>query len=278
MKYRTCKTRVAEETSTRVHLEAGVPQGSVLSPTLYSLYTADIPRNPHTYLGLYADDTAIAARSTKPNLSLRYTQRHLEDLEEWMERWKIKSNQNKTKAVFFSKRRHRPDTQILHNETDIPWTDEAKYLGVTLDRKLTWNSHTTKITNTANNRYQALLPLLNRRSKLNPHTKARIYKSIILPTLTYSPSTWCFAATTHLNKLQTTQNKILRRITGAPWYVRTAAIERDLKVNPIKETIKQNALSTYRKAMTHQNPLLKSAVNYDTNEVIIHKRPRLGMT
>ena len=60
---RKLRVKVANHLSTYWTIEAGVPQGSVLSPHLFTIYTADLPRTNTTFLALYADDTAIVART-----------------------------------------------------------------------------------------------------------------------------------------------------------------------------------------------------------------------
>jgi hypothetical protein len=50
--------------STPRDIEAGVPQGSILSPTLYSLYINDTPQTLGVYLGLFADDTYVYMQQT----------------------------------------------------------------------------------------------------------------------------------------------------------------------------------------------------------------------
>jgi hypothetical protein len=52
-------------------MQAGVPQGSVLSPTLYNLYINDTPQTPGVYLGLFADDTCQYATDRKEGYVLR---------------------------------------------------------------------------------------------------------------------------------------------------------------------------------------------------------------
>lgn len=174
---RTCIVRLESEYSDPVQQEAGVPQGSVLAPLLYTLYTNDPPRTRFTMLALYADNIAIASRSKFRDATVQYVQNKLDELEEWLKTWKVKANPQKTQAIFLTKRRHFPAT-ITQGGHDIPWTNTVKYLGGTLDRSLTWKAHIQNAISKANNKYLQLLPLLGRRSKLHYKTKARLYKSI----------------------------------------------------------------------------------------------------
>jgi hypothetical protein len=62
---RKFRVSVEGKMSTPRDIQAGVPQGSVLSPTLYSLYINDTPRTSGVYLGLFVGDTCIYATDRK---------------------------------------------------------------------------------------------------------------------------------------------------------------------------------------------------------------------
>ncbi|KAG8237487.1 hypothetical protein J437_LFUL017032 [Ladona fulva] len=118
---------------------AGVPQGSVLGPLLFNLFTHDMPRDfgRHVEIDLYADDLTMFASSIYKEQAVRYLQRAVDEMESYYKKWKINLNQEKTKALLF---------QLLHLEIDdhvIPWSLEATYLGLRLDAGLTWEHHTT---------------------------------------------------------------------------------------------------------------------------------------
>jgi hypothetical protein len=62
---RKFRVSIEDELSSPRNIQAGVPQGSVLSPTLYSLFINDTPQTPGVYLGLFADDTCILRQTAK---------------------------------------------------------------------------------------------------------------------------------------------------------------------------------------------------------------------
>jgi hypothetical protein len=109
---RKVKVSVEGELSTPRDIEAGVPQRSFLSPTLYSPYINDTPP-PGVYLRLFADDTCTYATDRKEGYVLRKFQRGLSAIETWCERWNIKINENKTQVNYFS-HRLRPPRLISH--------------------------------------------------------------------------------------------------------------------------------------------------------------------
>ncbi|CAH2086343.1 unnamed protein product [Euphydryas editha] len=154
---RTFRYRVEGTLSSPREIRAGVPQGSVLSPLLYSLYTNDIPipSDGKTKLAFLANDTAIFTTGISVKAITRRLQSAVTALGEWFRNWRREVNPDKSGAVHFAKHPHfvywqqgRPGTINLSG-TPIPWRKEAKYLGVTLDSKLSFRSHIARVRNRA---------------------------------------------------------------------------------------------------------------------------------
>jgi hypothetical protein len=87
------KFRVSVEgkMSTPRYVQAGVPQGSVLSPTLYNLYINDTPQTHSIHLALFADDVCLYATECKEGYVLRKIQLGLNSVVAWRESWNIKN-------------------------------------------------------------------------------------------------------------------------------------------------------------------------------------------
>lgn len=121
-------------------IKSGVPQGSVLGPFLYLIFTGDVPVTNDTLMATFADDTAILSSDTDPVRASEKLQNHLNLLQNWLEHWKINVNTNKsTQITFTTKRGTCPQVSI--NNAPIPVKTEVKYLGLHLDQKLTWKTH-----------------------------------------------------------------------------------------------------------------------------------------
>jgi len=80
---RKFRISVESELSTPSGIESGVPQGSVLVPTVYSLYIINTRRTPRVHIALFVDDTCIYATDSKENYVLTKPQRGLSAMEEW---------------------------------------------------------------------------------------------------------------------------------------------------------------------------------------------------
>jgi hypothetical protein len=85
------------------------------------------------------DDTAVIAPSRQPALLVRYLETYISDLERWLSEWRFAINVSKSSAVFFVKtgRRVPKPRSVQIFEEPIHWIDTARYLGVTLDKRLT---------------------------------------------------------------------------------------------------------------------------------------------
>jgi hypothetical protein len=84
-------------------MPAGLVQGVLISPVLFSLYDDMRVPSRHVELALYADDTAITATSRKSVLLIRYLETYLTDLERWLKEWRIAINASNSNAMLFAK-------------------------------------------------------------------------------------------------------------------------------------------------------------------------------
>ncbi|PNF34268.1 hypothetical protein B7P43_G16865 [Cryptotermes secundus] len=99
---RKFQIRVGNEKSEPQPIKAGVPQSSVLGPTLYTLFTSDLPTSSNITLGTFADDIAILSINKDPERAATDLQRHLSTLQNWFEKWRIRINENKTCYITFT--------------------------------------------------------------------------------------------------------------------------------------------------------------------------------
>ena len=141
---RTFVTKIKDTHSEVKDIKAGVPQGSVLGPILYTLYTANIPTTTNSAVLTFADDTVILVRHTNSETAVKLLQEHITKIEKWLQEKQIKANPNKCNHITFTLRKQ-IQPNILLNGTHITQTKQVKYLGLHLDTQLTRKQHTKSI-------------------------------------------------------------------------------------------------------------------------------------
>jgi hypothetical protein len=92
-------------------------------------------------LALFADDTCLYVTDRKEGYVLRKIQRGLDSMAAWCKQWNIKINEDKTPAIYFTRRNRPPDSLLTLNGRNIPFVNSVKYLGVLFDKTMTWILH-----------------------------------------------------------------------------------------------------------------------------------------
>ncbi|GBN36961.1 RNA-directed DNA polymerase from mobile element jockey [Araneus ventricosus] len=252
--------RVGNSFSSGRIIEAGVVQGSRLGPQCFSIFVNDITRNQETHICMYDDDTAIMSTGISQHSISGNLNTYLAEVGKWLIKWKIMVNVDKSQAVYFTRKRNPPPSTLYRKP--IQWSNETVYLGVTIDKTLTYNSHITKVRNKFNAAKLKLHPLLGKHSKLSLDNKLLTYKSLLRPIITYANPVWGAAAETYLKKLESLQ-KIARQVTNSPWYFRNNNILKDLNLQIIAGHNLKLAKNFFRKVDNSTNKALSTIPDYD---------------
>jgi len=261
--------RVNNEVTKLHSIASGVPQGSVLGPLLYILFTADFPLSNDTSIATYADDTVIMAVSRNPMIASIRLQNHLDSVQTWLKTWRIKANESKSIQVTFTLNKNSCPAVIINNIT-LHQSDEVKYLGIYLDRRLTWRKHIFMKRKQLGLQLRNLYWLVGKSSKLSFDNKILIYKSILKPVWTYGIQLWGTAAESNLDIIQRFQSKVLRLISNAPWYINNNIIHRDSNIQTIRQEIQTHSSKYIDRLRSHTNSL--AILSYLTDPDIVHQR------
>lgn len=180
-------------------LSLGVPQGSILGPTLFLIYINDLPTSiTNSELVLFADDTTLLRSSTDFASLQRDLELSMSDLLAWFSHNNLCLNSSKTVRTNFSLRSI-PASHVCHGA--------VKFLGVFVDSKLTWDPHIDYVVNNFSKNYfllRSLKPLVSASTLLS------VYHAYIHSRITYGILVWghCSAAV-RLFKLQRRSVRVL---------------------------------------------------------------------
>ena len=138
--------------SSFLRIECGVPQGSILGPIIFLLYTNDLPRvSTKLQFLLYADDTSIIYENSDTNTIIKSINMEMPKIIDWPKSNKLHINVNKTAAILF----HTIQKHISIDENStvidgniIPFTTNTMFLGINIENNLTWKAHINNITTT----------------------------------------------------------------------------------------------------------------------------------
>jgi len=229
-------------------IEAGVPQGSVLGPILFNLYFNKIsncisfsnlrkPPSTPASLALFADDLAAWCRSKRLNSISATLQATLNNIEEWMNKWRTKVSIAKTICTVFNKGKKNLGSQlkITYKNQVISSEQHPKFLGVTLDPSLTLSKHTQIIVDRAQKRINMIKSIKGKRWGASSKIIMTTYKALVRPILEYVPFGTLVLSQANYIKLERIQRQAVRKAYYWPRGTSTTDIYKKYKIESIMD-------------------------------------------
>ncbi len=263
---------------------AGVPQGSVLAPLLYLIYTHDIPppNHPTSKCLLYADDTALISVAKNSNqLNIR-TQNLLNRYSHWCSRWRVSLNPQKTQFIVFkhpNSKRTSQNPQLVNVNllgVRLAQQTEVDYLGVRFSRTLNWSSDVQRTLDKMRKRASLLGALCGRIGRCNPDTLIHTYNSFIRPVAEYRAIPYGVLPTHLSHKLTTLERRILRRCQYLPYRSPSGEVFLNTPNTPIltrfQSLRKQYVSRTLKGTNTHSQNTLRTP--WRPNQLPLFRRPK----
>lgn len=195
-------------------LNDGLPQGAVLSCLLFLLYIGDVP-GTYSRKFIFADDLALAIQAkTFMELEIALT-RDLDVMRKYLEKWRLRPNTEKTVvSVFHLWNKHAwRKLRVIFNGSVLEHEFFPKYLGVTLDRALTYNMNSQRIVAKVKPRINILRKLAGSTWGADTNVLRTTALALVFSVAEYSAPVWLESV--HTNRIDVALNEALRVITGS---------------------------------------------------------------
>ena len=218
LKDRKFQVRLNSEYSDLFEQEMGVPQGSILSVTLFALKINSIVKAlcPGVECSLYVDDFLICYRSKYIHIIERHLQRCLNKLQTWADTNGFKFSESKTVCVHFCRLHSCVSEPCLNlNGNCIPVVEETKFLGMIFDRKLSFIPHLRYLCTKCSKALNLLRVVAHTDWGADRDTLLYLYRTLIRSKLDYGSIVYGSARDSYLKMLDPIQNHALRLCLGA---------------------------------------------------------------
>ena len=203
---------INDQCSSEIPVTSGVPQGSVLGPTLFIYFINDLPQVVNCTMKIFADDTKAYVPIFDSSDSLKL-QEAIDNLVEWSERWLLKFNNSKCKVLHLGKNNPcYPYT--IHEDANVSTLEVTiceKDLGVHIDPLLNFNEHIDSVVKKSRSLSGLIMRVISFKSI---DIMIPLFKSLIRPVLEYANVVWSPYKRYHIDMIESIQRHYTKRVMG----------------------------------------------------------------
>ena len=205
---RTQYVKIGNDCSGYSDVTSGVPQGSVLGPTLFIFYINDMPDVLNCLVKIFADDTKIY-QVVNDKSDAASMQTNINKLTEWANTWQIKFNSGKCKVMHLGHQNNQ--YEYFMEENKLETTSAEKDLGVIVDPKLLFDDHVSQTVKKANRLCGMLVSNIQCKEK---DIMVPLFKALVRPVLEYGNSVWTTCLKKHNTAIENVQRRFTKKIVG----------------------------------------------------------------
>lgn len=214
-------------------MPCGVPQGSVLGPLLFILYSNDIPNSlKHCKSIIFADDTTLYLSSPSQDDLYHQMNNDLSSLHDWFKANKLSLNASKTKYMAFNMKLVHPFLDLSIGGEVLEKVNSTKFLGIIIDDELKWNKH---IDNCRRKTASGVYAMNSAKHTLSASHLRILYNSLIHPYLNYGNLLWGNALKKYINPLEIQQKKAIRCIFKANYNSSTTPLFKEAHILKLRD-------------------------------------------
>jgi hypothetical protein len=271
-------------------LSYGVPQGSVLGPTLFLIYINGLCRItlPKCKIITYADDTVLLVHGDTWENARTLTEHALRNIAKWLETNLLTFNVGKTKFITFSASITSQPGKLfgvkIHTCVDqnndqtcdclsLSRVNNIKYLGVDIDSTLTWKTHIENLTK----RLRKVMPIFrNLKNSADANTLRMVYYSLAQSIISYCIPAWGGACVTHLLRLERAQRGVLKVMTNKPYRYPTVQLYADCEVLSVRQLYVLQLMLRKHSSLPLDPTLLKRRMRHKVCRSVPHRTVLAG--
>ena len=251
LKDRTQAVTIKGEISSYLNISSGVPQGSVLGPTLFLIYINDIVNDINSIIKLFADDTSMYLSLNDANERTVRLNQDLKLIDEWAKKWKVDFNPTKTDLLTITNKLN-PETQpLIFGDVILTETSKHKHLGIFLQIDCKWEAHIQYLL-TKSRIHVAYLK--SNKYKLSRKTLEIMYKSYILPHFDYCDALWDNCTEALSDELENLNLDAIRTVLGAVRGTSHHKLYSESGLLPLKERRNRHKLILFYKIIKGLTP------------------------
>ena len=267
---RSQRVMVKKSKSAELAVTSGVPQGSVLGPTLFLIYINDLPLSVTCHVSLYADDTLIYAVVDSKEEEACF-QSNINALHDWSVQWKMPFNTTKCEVIVFNNR-NKPLPNYTIGGNILKCVQETRYLGVTIQSDLKFNNHILTKTKSA---YKVLGSIKYTLHEAPEKAKLLAYTSLCRPILEYAATLWDPYDNRTSDAIEMVQNRSVRFVKNIKGRRGITEARTQLHLQTLKDRRKNHRVSLLMRILSDEDRHEALSSAYDE---IVKDRTNTTMT